>query len=94
MAGLVIPKCHGSIPYDGPLQEGMVLLGYVQIESHTGVVCSCFHDGKWDNLWNSSSTGAIFSNIQLSNGLLSFDIGSSTQDVYVSVFQTDGLPTT
>lgn len=94
MAGILLSTSHGSIPYDGPLQEGMVLLGCVQIEDYTGVVCSCFHDGKWDNLWNSASPQAIFSNIQLSNGLLSFDIGSSTQDVYVSVFQTDGFPTT
>lgn len=94
MAGILLSTFHGSIPYDGTLQEGMVLLGCVQIEGYTGVVCSCFHDGKWDNLWNSASSRAIFSNIQLSNGLLSFDIGSSTQDVYVSVFQTDGLPTT
>jgi hypothetical protein len=93
MAGVKLETYRVSIPYDGELQEGLVLLGYVWLEVNYGVVCSCFHDGKWENLSNAGSTAAVFSNISLANGILSFDIGSGGLELYVSVFQTDGLPT-
>jgi|GEM_PF-2486349 len=89
----ITPVFNGSVPYSGELQNGLLLIGLVKIESNWHFIASCFLNGAWENLNSSISTHVSFSGIKLSNGVLSFSVGSGSDNIYVSVFQTDDFPT-
>lgn len=79
----------GSIPYNGELKKGLVLIGF-DTEYEVNAPYIAIYDGE---NWQYNSGRFSFNFVELKDSILSFKALTQTLGgFYVSVFQTENFP--
>lgn len=91
MAGDPVVTRKASIPYDGKLESGLIILGSCRYGGYRQVFFAWYNDEikEWDM---ASSTDVGFTSIELANGSLNCSLNIGYGDTYICILHPDNFP--